>query len=154
MQYQKKFIIGMFMLIIGWLLFALTFFTHLNFGLYLILLSLLSISIGFWLTLSNIKDKISYSVMSLFDAVSAPLFVYLSLSVLNCNYIQMSPFLTSLIFGIIGTIVGIFGIFGEMKPLKILKSKNNLNFLLIIQIVLWIVSMMFAIVSPGVMLYM
>jgi hypothetical protein len=154
MQNQKKVVVGMLMLLTGWLLFALTFLPSLNFSLYLPLFSLLFISIGFWLTLSNIKDEISYSVMSLFDAISAPLFVYLSLSVLNSNYIQMSPFITSLIFGIIGTIVGIIGIFGEMKLLKILKSKNNLNFLLILQIVLWVVSMMFAIVSPGVMFYM
>lgn len=154
MQYQKKFIIGMLMLIIGWLLFVFTFSTHLNFSPYLILLSLLFISIGFWLTLSNIKDNISYSLLGVLDVISAPLFVYLSLSVLNCNYIQMSPFITSLIFGIIGTIVGIIGIFGEMKPLKILKSKNDLNFLLILQIVLWVVSMMFAIVSPATAYYM
>ncbi len=73
------------------------------------------------------------------------------MSLLNFNYIQMSPFITSLIFGIIGTILGIVG---EIKSLKILKSKNNLNFLLISQIVLWVVTMMLAIFSPGVALHM
>jgi len=154
MKYQKKFIIGMLMLIIGWLLFVFTFITHLNFSWYLILLSLLFISIGFWLTLSNIKEKISYSAMSLLDVISAPIFVYLSMSLLNFNYIQMSPFITSLIFGIIGTIIGIVGIFGGIKSFKILKLKNNLNYLLILQIIFWFVSMLFAIVSPGIALYM
>ena len=142
------------MLIIGWLLFVFTFITHLNFSWYLILLSLLFISIGFWLTLSNIKEKISYSAMSLLDVISAPIFVYLSMSLLNFNYIQMSPFITSLIFGIIGTIIGIVGIFGGIKSFKILKLKNNLNYLLILQIIFWFVSMLFAIVSPGIALYM
>ncbi|HMA83421.1 MAG TPA: hypothetical protein VKP59_04245 [Candidatus Thermoplasmatota archaeon] len=154
MKNQKKVFIGMLMLIIGWVLFAFPFFNHLNFSLYLILLSLLFISIGFWLTLSNIKEKISYSAMGLLDAISAPIFIYLSMSLLNFNYIQMSPFITSLIFGIIGAIIGIVGIFGEMKSLKILKSKNNLNSLLILQIILWFVSMLFAIVSPGIALDM
>ena len=154
MSNQKKVFIGMLMLITGWLLFIFTFFTSLDFSMYLILFSLLFISIGFWLTLSNIKEKISYSVMGLLDAISAPLFVYLSMSLLNFNYVQISPFITSLIFGIIGIIFGIVGIFGGIESLKILKSKNNLNFLLILQIVLWVVSMMFAIVSPGVALYM
>jgi len=73
---------------------------------------------------------------------------------MNCNYIQMSPFITSLIFGSIGALLGIVGILGEVKSLKILKSKNNLNVLLILQIILWDFSMMFAIVSPGVALNM
>lgn len=151
---QINVIFGIILLIVGWLLFALNLSPNPYFSPYLILISLLSISIGFWFTLCNFKVKISYFVMGLLDAISAPLFVYLSMSLLNFNYIQMSPFITSLIFGIIGTIIGIVGIVGEIKSLKILKSKNNLNFLLISQIVLWVVTMMFAIVSPGVALHM
>lgn len=154
MQNQKKVIIGMLMLLMGWLLFTLTFLTSLNFSLYLIFFSLLFISIGFWFTLSNIKEKISYSVMGLLDAISAPFFVYLSLVVLNCNYIQMSPFITSLIFGIIGTIIGIIGILGGLESLKLPKIKNTINFLLILQIASWFVSMMFAIFSPATAYYM
>jgi hypothetical protein len=66
----------------------------------------------------------------------------------------MSPFITSLIFGIIGTIIGIVGIFGGIKSFKIREHKNNLNYLLILQIIFWFISMLFAIVSPGIALYM
>lgn len=66
----------------------------------------------------------------------------------------MSPFINSLIFGGIGALLGIIGILGEVKSLKILKSKNNLNVLLILQIVLWDFSMMFASVSPATAYYM
>jgi hypothetical protein len=85
MHNQKKVIIGLITIIVGCLFFALAFYTKLYLALYFISLSLLIIPIGFLLTLYTVKRKISYSVMGLLDAISAPLFVYLSMFLLNCN---------------------------------------------------------------------
>jgi len=147
-QRKTRIVLGVISLIIGWLLFTLPFLAEPTGSLYLVLLSFLLISVGFWLILSCANRKIAYSVMGLLDGISAPLFVYLSILIFNFNYVQMDFFIVSVILGIIGIIIGIAGIFIEIKSMKLKEIGSIFNFLFVLQIVLWVISMVLGMYSP------
>jgi hypothetical protein len=113
-----------------------------------LMITLLLISIGFFIVMSNVKRKLAYGMMGLLNGISSPLYVYFILSTTNFNLVFMDLYITSTTVGTIGVIIGIIGIFIEIKSKKLRENKFVFNLLIILQIALWVISMLYAESAP------
>lgn len=150
MKKEFRLILGIIFLITGFLIHFVSY--SLN-DILIFIASFVLISISFFILVSSIKRKIAYLLMSLLNGVSAPLIVYILIETHNYNYVNMDFFNMSIILGVIGIIIGFIGIFFEKRIMNSQKGVFISNTLLILQIILWNISVLFAIISPCMALY-
>ena len=150
MKKELTIIVGGMFLITG---FIIHFISYSIQNLLIWIVSFAIISIGFFMCLSSIKRTIAYGIMSLINGLSAPIYVCLSILIYNFNYVAMDFFIVSIILGAIGVVIGIVGIFVEIKSIKLIEHRFLFNSLIIFQIILWVVSMVFAMFAPSLICY-